>query len=488
MTALAVAPREGKMFGVLVVRARDGRLGYLRAFSGMLDGTWHVPGFAPPLFDLAARDAFWRDGEAELAALEAELIALERQAAALRAELAALDADHATAIAAMRAHHLANRARRHEARRAGPSRDLDQQSRGDAAERRRLDATHGDAREPLAVRVAALTGVLADRVAARAERSRGLLQRIHATYAVRNARGVGAALRTLFAPAEPPGGAGDCAAPKLLAAALDGGFAPVALAEFWWGPPSVAGDRLHATLYPACRRKCGAILPFMLDGLDAEPAPQFGGGAIPADEPRVVFEDAWLAVVDKPCGLLSVPGRSGALTDSVLVRVRARAPAATVVHRLDLDTSGLMIVAKDAATHAALQRGFAERVIDKRYVAWLDGVVSGDSGVVSLPLRVDVDDRPRQIHDPVHGKAAVTEWRVLERGDRTLVAFTPRTGRTHQLRVHAAHPLGIGVPIVGDRLYGVAGERLMLHAQALAFVHPRTRKRVAFERGPAWRV
>jgi tRNA pseudouridine32 synthase/23S rRNA pseudouridine746 synthase len=209
----------------------------------------------------------------------------------------------------------------------------------------------------------------------------------------------------------------------------------------------------------------------------------FGADPIAADEPRVVFEDDWLIVVDKPCGLLSVPGRSGLLQDSVLTRLRARHAAATVVHRLDLDTSGLLVAAKDAATHAALQRAFAHRDVAKRYVAWLDGPVAGERGTVELALRVDLDDRPRQIHDPVHGKPAITEWQVLERaGSRTRVLLVPRTGRTHQLRVHAAHALGLGVPIVGDRLYGRAAARLALHAEGLSFLHPYTHRRIELVR------
>ena len=190
-----------------------------------------------------------------------------------------------------------------------------------------------------------------------------------------------------------------------------------------------------------------------------------------------MFEDRWLLVVEKPAGLLSVPGRNRQLRDSVLTRLQARHPDATgpmLVHRLDLDTSGLLLAAKDRETYVALQRQFARREIDKRYIAWLDGDVAGDAGVVDLALLVDVDDRPRQIHDPVHGKDAVTEWRVLERtGGRTRVELMPRTGRTHQLRVHAAHARGLDAPIMGDRLYGRSGaDRLMLHAEGIGFTHP----------------
>ena len=413
------APDGGKMFGVLVVEAPDGGLGYLRAFSGMLGGQWHVEGWASPAFDVAARDAVWIVGDAEMRKLACDRDTLERVGTGA-------DAVHALRL---------------------------------------LDES-------------------------RAARSRELLPLIQDTYHFTNALGETRALRDLFAPALPPGGAGDCAAPKLMAQAYRLGLRPLALAEFWWGAPPRSGDRRPGSFYPACHGKCAPILAHMLRGLPADPPPVFGAGAIPQSEPAVVYEDAQIVIVDKPCGLLSVPGRSPQLHDSVMTRLQARYPGLTgqiVVHRLDLDTSGLLLAAKDPSTFSALQRLFSLREITKHYVAWLDGDVSGDDGVIDLALRVDVDDRPRQIHDPVHGKAARTAWQVLDRAHgRTKVVLTPATGRTHQLRVHAAHPLGLDAPIVGDRLYGRLvpehGERLMLHAERLAFVHPTTGAEVSVER------
>ena len=414
-------PGNGKMFGVLVVADRDGNIGYLRGFSGMLDGQWDIDGWAPPTFDPSARDAVWVPGEAEM-----------RDFAARRTELALT-------------------------------------MPGDA------DRRDADRRDALRVQSALRT---LDET--RAARSRTLMQQIQDSYHFANALGEVRALRELFAPAEPPAGAGDCAAPKLLAQAYRLGLTPLALGELWWGAPSPTGDRRAGVFYAACRGKCLPILTHMLEGLPCDPPPLFGSAALDPAEPRVLYEDDQVMVVHKPSGFLTVPGRSAALQDCVVSRLRARYPDATgplVVHRLDMDTSGLLLGAKDLATASALQRLFSLRQIDKRYVAWLDGTVAGDHGHIMLPLRPDIDDRPRNIHDPVHGKPAHTEWQVLARAEgRTRVQFIPHTGRSHQLRVHAAHPEGLDAPIVGDRLYGRIApeddERLQLHAERLAFVHP----------------
>lgn len=499
--AILDGPEGGKMFGVLVVREPGGRLGFLRSFSGMLAGRWDLPGFVPPLFDRKARERLEPEGEAVVKALlaRAEAFRTSPELVRLRAAHGALQVRHPAERARLSARHADRRRQRH-ARRAelaastsltGDAKRealhaLDQESRGDKAERRLLDEAHEAELRAIGPELARLERRLKALERLRQYVCRVLMRRLQDTYVVPNARGERRPLRVLYPSGAPPSGAADCAAPKLLAQAFALGLRPLALAEFWWGAPPSSGGRASGAFYAACKDKCGPLLPFMLGGLRVSPPRTFSPPVRAAEALSVVYEDAWLVVVDKPEGLLSVPGKDASVADSVLARLRARYPHAQgplLVHRLDLDTSGLLVAALDARTHAAVQRQFLHREVHKRYVAWVAGTVQGERGTIDFPMRVDLNDRPRQIHDPVHGKPAVTGWQVLERRpDRTRVAFFPLTGRTHQLRVHAAHPLGLGAPIVGDRLYGHADRRLFLHAEAVSFQHPATGQRVSFER------
>lgn len=486
---------EGKMLAVLVVRTPSGALGYLRGFSGMLGGRWQQPGFVPPLFDEAAREPWWSEAQRELADYDRELHELREgaDAVAQRAAWRNLLAAHKLELDELTARHRQRRERRHGERRAlGTSAAdaqrrhlLDQESRGDKAQRRALDAEHAAARAQPGPALAALDLRVAQLERRRAERSAFFQQQLFEQTTVPDARGRERSLRTLFAPGEPPSGAGDCAGPKLLGYALRRGLTPLAMAELWWGASPLGGGRHHGQLYPACRSKCGPILPAMLEGLGADPAPVFGGSSLAAGEAApaldVRHEDEWLLAVEKPAGLLAVPGRTGELEESVLTRLRRERGGRELMlaHRLDLDTSGLLLAAKGKEAYVRLQRLFTERRMEKRYLAWVCGAVVGDTGIIDLALRPDLEDRPRQLHDPVHGKEAVTRWRVLtRRPDRTLVEFRPLTGRTHQLRVHAAHPRGLDAPICGDRLYGRLSapdtSRLLLHAAELSFEHPFT--------------
>lgn len=279
----------------------------------------------------------------------------------------------------------------------------------------------------------------------------------------------------------PPGGTGDCCAPKLLQYAYQHGLKPVCMAEFWWGQPTKEELRQHLNYYPACRGKCKPILTWMLQGLDVDPNPELAG--FQRMELSTVYEDEAIIVVDKPSGMLSVPG----LIDdySVETVMKQRYPDAVIVHRLDFGTSGLLIVAKTLEAYHPLQAQFVKHQIRKKYLAKVEAHLrplpkGGEKGRIELPLRPDPMNRPRQVVDMEHGKRAVTDYEVIKSlplaGDvgGVLIALYPHTGRTHQLRIHCAHPDGLGCPIVGDELYGTKAERLMLHAAEIWFSHPVT--------------
>lgn len=482
--------REGKMFGVLVVRSPEGRLGFLRAFSGMLDGAWLRAGFCAPLFDAEAREALEGAGERMISALTARLAEHRASPAWERARqtLAEVRARQQAQRGELQERHRLRRADRQQRRaltaKAAEREAIDNESRRDKAERRRLDEAQA---AELASAQASLApferrGRALERL--RAFASRRLMQRLHDTYRLRSFDGQTRPLRALFL-GEPPSGAADCCGPKLLFAAQRLGLIPVAMAELWWGPAPQTGGRVQGAFYPACTAKCGPVLPFMLGGLEVAPPRAFTPPRPAAAGLDLVYEDEALVVLHKPHGLLSIPAKDGRQDDSVLLRLRERYPHATgplIVHRLDLDTSGVMVAALTGEAYAALQRQFLRREVTKRYVAVLGGLVQQERGRIELPLRVDLEDRPRQIHDPVHGLKAITDWEVLSRGDHTTrVALSPLTGRTHQLRVHASHPRGLNAPIVGDRLYGHEADRLLLHADRLAFTHPLSGLRRTFE-------
>ena len=279
----------------------------------------------------------------------------------------------------------------------------------------------------------------------------------------------------------PPGGTGDCCAPKLLQYAYSQGLKPLCMAEFWWGPSPKTEVRQHGQFYPACRGKCKPVLTWMLQGLDVDPNPEEVFGQ-PRLDITVVYEDDHLIIVNKPSGLLSVPGRVGSY--SVATILSHRYPGCLLAHRLDMGTSGLMVAAKSRDVYRSLQQQFSDHTIRKCYVALLDTSLHPSpftihqKGTISLPLLCDPINRPRQVVDFEHGKEAVTDYEMID--DRR-VRLYPHTGRTHQLRMHCAHPNGLGCPIVGDELYGRPADRLYLHAERLELTHPVTRERMVFE-------
>ena len=483
----------GKMLGVLVAQDVQGRLGFLAAFSGNLAGSVHHDYFVPPVYDLLDPQGEFKRGEAQITAINHEVDRLKHSpilAAMLKRESDAKRqmADEVSAFKAMMAQHKLTR----DQRRQDPDittaelEALLNQSRFEKAELRRIRQRHEERQREITDEIAGFNHQIDELKSRRKAMSEALQERIFRLFVVRNALGERRDLVEVFRPLGtlPPAGAGECCAPRLLNFAYNNGLKPVCMAEFWWGASPVGEVRHHGHFYPACRSKCKPILDFMLQGLDVEDNAL--GQPLDDMELDVVFDDQWLTVLNKPSGMLTVPGKL--LEDSLLTHFQAAHPEAVgpiVVHRLDQETSGLVIFAKDKATHKFLQQQFESHSIKKRYIALLDGLVENDEGLIDLPLLPDIDDRPRQRVDYGHGKPAVTRYQVLERsGGRTRVAFEPLTGRTHQLRVHASHPLGLNCPIVGDRLYGTASTRLMLHAERITFTHPATGQPITLDCPP----
>ncbi len=485
---------KGKMFGVLVVRTREGKLGFLAAFSGTLNGTNRLPYFVPPVYDLLQPGSFFKEEEKNISDINARIRALETDEAhqRLQAEAQALQQRAEQALARMREDMKAAKARRKARRQTETltpeeAAALVRESQYQKAEYKRAEHAWQERCHPLQNALQLYTGQIERLKAERKRRSAALQMRLFWHFRIRNARGEVKDLCELFADTPqrtPPAGAGECAAPKLLQQAYLHKWKPLCMAEFWWGQSPKTEIRHHGQYYPACRNKCAPILKHMLQGLQTDEAHatmrsrQASRLSLP-----IIYEDEWLVVVNKPAGMLSIPGREDA--DSVLNRMREHLPEADgplIVHRLDMDTSGLMLIARSKEAHKRLQTQFETRAIGKRYIALLEGNVADEQGEIRLPLAPAPHDRPRQEVNYERGKEAVTRYEVLERKDGyTRVAFYPLTGRTHQLRVHAAHSEGLGCPILGDLLYGrTKAERLYLHAERLELTHPVTGEKLLF--------
>lgn len=479
--------RQGKMFGVLIVQTEHGETGYLAAFSGILAGENLHPFFVPPVYNLLQPQGFFKIEEENISSINRNIRQLENDKAyaALSAELARTiqSAENilATAKAQLKEAKTAREQRRKEKElNAQEEAELIRESQFQKAEYKRLERSWKARITTLQTQTEDWERRISALKSERKTRSAALQQKLFEQFGMLNYRGEVKNLCEIFGQTvhkTPPAGAGECAAPKLLQQAYLHGWKPIAMAEFWWGDSPKTEIRHHGHYYPACKGKCEPILQHMLQGLQVEENPMLKRMQVPSQNLEIVYEDPWLSVINKPAGMLSVPGKEDAVSVYSLMREQyPEADGPLTVHRLDMATSGLMLIAKTKRVHQNLQAQFKNRLVRKRYVALLEGIVPKDKGTVDLPLCLNPLDRPRQMVHTEHGKPAITDYQVLERldGKRTRIAFYPRTGRTHQLRIHAAHPLGLHCPIIGDELYGEKADRLYLHAEYLEFTHPIT--------------
>ncbi|MEZ9258113.1 pseudouridine synthase [Vibrio splendidus] len=495
---------QGNLYAVLLVQNPiTQELGYLSAFSGLqldpsLASQLNNINFVPPAFD---SEQFQSHNSANLArqsqlADDIKKLQQSHNLDVLVAELEELTVESAQAIEAFQLAMTVNKAQRNELREQANQEKalgnlesaanlLKQLGNQSSQEKRDLKALRIEWKQKIAERQSQVD-LIESELKNRKQDHQAISEQLE-TQRLSHYRFINQALESkslleLLDGKDALEGSGDCCLPKLLNFAFEHGFRPLALSEFWWGVPPTDIIRQHANLYPVCQSKSFEILDHQLSDIELEDNPLIVNPAV-GKSFDIVYEDNEIVVVNKPEEFLSVPGKF--IEDSVYTRIKARYPNATgplIIHRLDMSTSGLLILALTAESNKNIQKQFIDRTVEKRYTALLDGEITGVSGYISLPLRGDITDRPRQLVCHEHGRNADTYWEAIGTSNgKTKVHLYPKTGRTHQLRVHCAHPLGLGVPIRGDDLYGYKRERLHLHAGYLKLIHPTTGEWMEFE-------
>ena len=487
----------GKMFGVLVVSDEDHNLGYLAASSGKLAGSNQHSYFVPAIFDMLDPQGYFLKEENKINALNKEIaqISTNTTLIASKNQMDEMQMEMQQSLSALRIQHKYNKQERKRIRTQEKERldevdyqvlieDLIKQSYRDQHEYDVAKMTANERFQEVSQVYQQQLNQLTDLKERRKVMSNELQQYLFDQYHFFNANSETKPLLAIFNNSGgiiPPAGAGECAAPKLLQYAYKHQLKPICMAEFWWGASPSSEVRKHGYFYPACRGKCEPILNHMLQGLKVEANPMLVGPSQEI-ELEILHEDEDIIVINKPVEFLSVPGIN--VQDSVQVRMEARFPelnSPMIIHRLDMSTSGILVLAKNKYAHQFIQEQFINHTVEKRYTALLDGCLKETEGIIDLPLRVDLDDRPRQVVCQEYGKPAKTKFKVVAiENNKTRVHFYPLTGRTHQLRVHSAHSLGLNTAILGDDLYGKKSDRLHLHAGYIAFIHPSLKEIIRF--------
>ncbi|MFY9242186.1 MAG: pseudouridine synthase [Polaribacter sp.] len=486
----------GKMFGVLVVQNNQNEIGYLAAFSGKLADKSLPKKFVPPVFNMRTEGSFYIKGELEIDEINHQLTILKKDEnyLNLKKKVKKLENEIAEDLELQRKKMKLSKNNRKQRKKNAASllsdkdfekftQKLTQESYNDQFFYKELVEYYQSKIDKIQNKLTPFEDKILTLKKERREKSNILQQTLFSKYAFLNQKKELKNLLDIFDdPAiKPPAGSGECAAPKLLNYAFANDLKPICMAEFWWGISPNSAIRKHKNYYPACQSRCKPILGHMLNGVKIDDNLLLENLSI-NKELEIIYEDEVLIVIHKPAEFLSVPGKE--ISDSVYIRIKEKYPNATgplIVHRLDMSTSGILLLTKTKEANKVLQSQFINRTVKKRYVALLDGILSENKGSIKLPLRVDLDDRPKQLVDFVHGKNAETTWEIINRENgKTRVYFYPITGRTHQLRVHAAHKNGLNSPIIGDDLYGKKANRLHLHAEFIEFLHPSTNKKMSF--------
>ncbi len=474
---------KGKMFGVLVVSTPLGEVGYISAFSGLLAGENRHPFFVPPVYDLLRKDSYFQQEEAEISQINREVEQLKTDTDYLRllniySEKEREIKQHITQFREQIKLHKQERDKKRGELTLSQSEQelLIRESQFEKAELKRISDRGKSELAKIREQIDVFTNKIEALTEERHQRSADLQLWLFRQFRLLNAKGETKDLIEIFSKYGnifPPAGAGECAAPKMLQYAYQNNLKPIQMAEFWVGASPVGEVRVDGNFYPSCKGKCLPILTYMLQGLNvAEINLEYRNTDA---ELKVIYEDDYLIAIDKPAGMLSVRGKIGG--KSVEEIMQESNPNIKVIHRLDMATSGVLLLAKDIEMYKAMQTLFATREVRKTYIALIEGEPKQSMGEISLPLSADYNNRPMQRVDYENGKEAITEYFVLATYNRegrkiTRLSLNPITGRTHQLRVHLAHPKSLGMPIIGDELYGKPASRLMLHAMELVFKHP----------------
>ena len=528
-----IEPIEGKMYGVLIVE-RNGEVGYLQAYSGQIADEGED--FVPAVFDYLQPDGYFKIHEAEITQLNQKIVQLKASTAYRQAldNLKKIQQEAEKAIEEARrvmqgAKFLRDKRRKEAFISEAERNEMTRQSQFLKAELQRKKKAYA---EQITAAQTVLNSYQEQIIAWKRERkmkSDRLQRWLFSQFSLLNARrerknlldifrdyylknspartkaahitsvntAERAAKESLAASLLPPSGAGECCEPKLLQYAFFHGYKPISMAMFWWGPSPKTEIRQHENYYPACNGKCKPILEWMLEGIgvDNKECDRTNNETetVPSEGLKILYEDDYLTVVVKPSGMLSVPGKGCQPSVYSILSKRWKGKSdAFMVHRLDMATSGLLVVARTSEVHKALQVQFIGRTVKKKYVALLPLSILDKQlpakGRIELPLSPDPDNRPRQRVDRTNGKLSITEYRLIgkttygkEALEAVKIELYPLTGRTHQLRVHCAHPDGLSTPIIGDNLYGQRAERLWLHAEHLEFTHPITQERMSFD-------
>ena len=491
----------GKMFGVLIVRNQKNEVGYLAAVSGKLANTNQHKFFVPPIFDMLNKNGFFLEQEERLNEINRILESLENDQNYLQVKEDFIQFEINSKLKIEEGKQLLKlnkKDRKSQRETISPTlsqeeiqffeEDLVKQSLRDKYEFRILNEKLDSEKQILLSKINVFENEINSLKEERKIKSNSLQNQLFNQYQFLNKFKQEKGLLEIFSTTvfqQPPAAAGECAAPKLLQYAFQNDLEPICMAEFWWGDSPKSEVRKHGQFYPACTGKCEPILGHMLQGIELNENLLLKQNST-VEELEILYQDNDLVVINKPEEFLSVPGIE--IKDSVYLRIKHQFPLATgpiIVHRLDMSTSGILVLALNKESHKLLQQQFIKRKVQKRYIALLDGNVEHDNGFIDLPLRVDLDDRPRQMVCYEHGKTAQTKYEVITRKDnKTLVYFYPITGRTHQLRMHASHRLGLNAAIIGDDLYGTKTNRLHLHAESLEFTHPKTKELMKFQVDP----